>query len=120
MSTANMTFPEQKRGVEQRYGKSQKKNKRAILKIKSPFSQTKNTVESHSSVLEQVEDRMSELEDKIETKEKTEETLVKQIKSCERNMKELNNSIKRSNLRIMGIEEGEEVQIKEMHNIFNR
>jgi hypothetical protein len=41
-----------------------------ILEIKSPYSQTKNTVECHSSRLEQVEDRISELKDKIEIKEK--------------------------------------------------
>jgi hypothetical protein len=35
-------------------------------------------------------------------------------------MQELTNSIKRSNLRIMGIEEGEEVQAKGMCNIFKK
>jgi hypothetical protein len=35
-------------------------------------------------------------------------------------MQELTGSIKRSNLRIMGIEEGEEVQAKEMCNISNK
>jgi hypothetical protein len=35
-------------------------------------------------------------------------------------MQELNDSLKRPNLRIMGIEEGEEEQAKEMHNIFNK
>jgi hypothetical protein len=35
-------------------------------------------------------------------------------------MQELSNSIKRPNLRIMGIEEGEEVQVKGIHNIFNK
>jgi hypothetical protein len=35
-------------------------------------------------------------------------------------MQELTDSIKRQNLRIMGIEEGEEVQAKGMHNIFNK
>jgi hypothetical protein len=35
-------------------------------------------------------------------------------------MQELTDSIKRPNLRIMGIEEGEEVQEKWMHNIFNK
>jgi hypothetical protein len=39
----------------------------------------------------------------MENKRKTEELLVKQFKTCERNMQELNNSIKRTNLRIMGI-----------------
>jgi hypothetical protein len=35
-------------------------------------------------------------------------------------MQELTDSIKRPNVRIMGIEEGEEVQVKGMHNIFNK
>jgi hypothetical protein len=35
-------------------------------------------------------------------------------------MQELTNPIKRSNLRIMGIEEGEEVHAKGIHNIFNK
>jgi chromosome segregation ATPase len=77
-------------------------------------------VEGHSSRLEQLEGRVLELEDKIEIKEKTEETLVKQLKSCEKNMQELTNSIKRPNLRIMGIEDREEVQAKGIHNIFNK
>jgi chromosome segregation ATPase len=71
-----------------------------------------NTMEGHSSRLKQVEDRFSELEDKMEIKGKTEELLVKQLKTCKRNMQELTDSIKRPNLRIMGIEEGEEVEAK--------
>jgi archaeosine-15-forming tRNA-guanine transglycosylase len=35
-------------------------------------------------------------------------------------MQELTNSIKRPNLRIMGIEEEEEVQAKGIRNIFNK
>jgi hypothetical protein len=53
-------------------------------------------------------------------KGKTEELLVRQLKSCERNMQELTNSIKRPNLRIMGIEEGEEVQAKRISNILTK
>jgi hypothetical protein len=52
-------------------------------------------------------------------KRKTEELLVKQLKTCGKKIQELTDSIKKSNLRIMGIEEGEEVQAKGMHNIFN-
>jgi chromosome segregation ATPase len=81
---------------------------------------TQNTVEGHSSSLEQVEDKISELKDKIEIKETTEELLVKQLKTCERNMQELTDSSKRPNLRIMVLEEGEEVQAKEILNIFNK
>jgi hypothetical protein len=35
-------------------------------------------------------------------------------------MQELTTSIKRPNLWIMGIEEGEEVQAKGIHNMFNK
>jgi hypothetical protein len=45
--------------------------------------------------------------------------LVKQLKTCEKKMQELTDSIKRPNLRIMGIE-GKEVQAKGMRNIFNK
>jgi hypothetical protein len=72
-------------------------------------TEIQNTMEGHSSRLEKAEDRISELDDKMEIKGKTEEILVKQLKTSERNMQELTNPIKRPNMRIMGIEEGEEV-----------
>jgi hypothetical protein len=56
----------------------------------------------------------------MEIKGKTEELLLKQLKTCERNMQELTDSIKRSNLRVTGIEEGEEVQAKGIHNILTK
>jgi hypothetical protein len=56
----------------------------------------------------------------MEIKGKTEELLLKQLKTCERNMPELTDSIKRSNLRIPGIEEREKVQTKRIPNIFNK
>jgi hypothetical protein len=57
-------------------------------------TETQNTMEGHSSRLEQAEDRISQLEDKMEIKGKTEELLVKQLKTCERNMQELANPSK--------------------------
>jgi chromosome segregation ATPase len=83
-------------------------------------TETQNTMEIHSSRLEKAKDRISELEDKMEIKGKTEELLVKQLKTHERNMQELPISIKRPKLRIMGNEEGDEVQAKGTHNMFNK
>jgi chromosome segregation ATPase len=80
----------------------------------------KTKMEGHSSKIEQTEDRISELEDEMATKGKTEELLIKQLNTCEKKMQEITDSIKRLNLRIMGIEEGEEGQAKGMHNIFNK
>jgi archaeosine-15-forming tRNA-guanine transglycosylase len=53
-------------------------------------------------------------------KGQTKELLRLNNSTCEKKMQELTDSIKRPNLRIMGIEEGEEVQAKGMHNIFNK
>jgi phosphatidate phosphatase PAH1 len=80
---------------------------------KNNETEIQNTMEVQSSRLEQAEDEM-------EIKGKSEELLIKQFKTCERNMKELTNSLKRPSLRIMGIEEGEEVQAKGICNIFNK
>jgi chromosome segregation ATPase len=77
-------------------------------------------MEGQSSRIKQTEDRISELEDEMVSKGKTKELLIEQLKTCEKKMQELTDSIKRPNLRIMGMEEGEEVQAKGMHNIFNK
>jgi chromosome segregation ATPase len=79
-----------------------------------------NKMEGHSSRIEQTEDRISELKDEMAIKGKTKELLVKQLKTCEKKMQELTDSTKRPNLRIMGIEEGEEVQAKGMCNVFSK
>jgi hypothetical protein len=55
-------------------------------------------MESHSSRLEQSEDRISELGDEMQIKGKTKELFVRQLKTSESNMQELNDSIKRPNL----------------------
>jgi esterase/lipase len=84
-------------------------------------TEIQNKMEGHSSRIKQTEDRISsELEDEMAIKGKTEELLVKQLKTCEKKIQELTDSIKRPNLRIMGIEEGEEVQAKGMCNIFTK
>jgi chromosome segregation ATPase len=79
-----------------------------------------NKMEGQSSRIEQTEHRITELKDEMVTKGKTKELLAKQLKTCEKKMQELTDSTKRPNLRIMHIEEGEEVQAKGMHNIFNK
>jgi chromosome segregation ATPase len=82
-------------------------------------TEIQNKMEGYSSRIEQAEGRISELEEEMETKEKTEEKLLKQLKTYERNMQELTDSIKRPNLRIMGIE-GEEVQANKICSVFNK
>jgi hypothetical protein len=61
-----------------------------------------------------------EHEDEMAIKGKTEELLVKQLKTSEKKMQELTDSIKRPNLRIIDMEEGEEMQAKGICNIVNK
>jgi hypothetical protein len=83
-------------------------------------TEMKNKTEGQSNRIEQAEDRISKLEDEMVIKGKTEEVLVKQLKTCEKKMQELTDYIKTPNLRIMGNEEGEKVQVKGMCNMFNK
>jgi chromosome segregation ATPase len=76
---------------------------------KNNETEIQNKMQGHHSRIKQTGDRISELEDEMEIKGKTEELLVKQLKTCEKKMQELTDTIKRPNLRIMGIEEGEVV-----------
>jgi hypothetical protein len=73
---------------------------------KKKETEIQNKKEGHFSRIEQTEDTILELEDEMAFRGKTEELLVK-LKTCEKKMQELTDSIKRPNLRIMGIEEGE-------------
>jgi septal ring factor EnvC (AmiA/AmiB activator) len=82
--------------------------------------QLQNKTEGQSSRIKQTEDRISELEDEMVIKGKTKELLIKQLKTCGKKMQELTDSIKRTKLRIMGIEEGEEVQARECEIYFKK
>jgi chromosome segregation ATPase len=83
-------------------------------------TEIQNTVEGHSSRLEQAENKISEPKDEMKIKGKTEKLLLKHLKTCQKNMQELTKSIKRPNLRIMDIEKGQEVHAKGICNIFNK
>jgi hypothetical protein len=94
--------------------KTQDKEKSQKKRTKQKCKKKKKKKEGQSSRLEQAEDRISEFEDEMVIKGKTEKLL--------NNSRPVTpfDSIKRQNLRIMGIEEGEEVQAKGMCNIFNK
>jgi uncharacterized protein YoxC len=87
---------------------------------KNSLSHIRNTVESHSSRLEQVEDRISGLEDSIVIQEKTRRILRQKTEELLKDIQELCNSIKRSNFQIMDIKSGENVQVKDLGNITNK
>jgi uncharacterized coiled-coil protein SlyX len=63
--------------------------------------------------VEQVENRVSGKEHKVEELDQTVKDPEKMLRKHEWNMHKIWNTMKRLNLQIMGIEEGEEIQIKQ-------
>jgi hypothetical protein len=75
-------------------------------------------MEGQSSRIEQAVDRISELEDEMVIKGKTEK-LLNNSRPVKKKMQELTDSIKRPNLRIMGIEEGNKCKQNDNRNFPN-
>ena len=67
-----------------------------------------------------MEERISEYEDTIEKINALIKEISKSNKFSSQNIQEIWDTIKKPNLRIIGIEEGEELQIKGPENIFNK
>jgi len=65
--------------------------------------------------IQKIEERISEAEDTIENIDTTVKDNVKH-----KNIQEIQDTMRRSNLRIIGIEESEDSQLKGSVNIFNR
>jgi chromosome segregation ATPase len=87
---------------------------------RSSISQTKNSIESLVDTVEQAENRVSGIEDKVEELNKTEKEQEKILRKHEWNMQDIWDTMKRPNLLIMGMEEGEEIQTKGTDNLFNK
>jgi hypothetical protein len=68
----------------------------------------------------QVENRVSETENKVEELDQTEKDHKRMLTKYEWNMQDIWDTMKRPNLWIMDIEEGEEIQTKGIDNLSNR
>jgi hypothetical protein len=70
--------------------------------------------------IKEIKERISGIEDTIENIDR----LVKENTKCKKlltpNIQEIQDTMKRSNLRIIGIEDGEESQLKGQETIFNK
>ncbi|KAK1332050.1 hypothetical protein QTO34_007731 [Cnephaeus nilssonii] len=85
--------------------------------MKSDIATIKNTMESFNSRLQEAEDRISELEDQVQKQAQAEQQLEKKIKKHEESLRELRDNMKRSNMRIIGLPEGQEEQ-QGLENLF--
>jgi hypothetical protein len=60
------------------------------------------------------------MEDKVDKLDQTIKDHERMLRKYKWNMQDISDTMKRPNLKIMGIEEGEEIQSKGIDNLFNR
>ncbi|KAF0881059.1 LORF1 protein, partial [Crocuta crocuta] len=76
--------------------------------VKNAISEIHNKLEASNARIEEAKRRISDLEDTIIEKKETEKKRHKMIQDHERRVRELSDTLKRSNIRIIGIPEEEE------------
>ncbi|KAL6080965.1 hypothetical protein STEG23_016230 [Scotinomys teguina] len=90
------------------------------LEIENLTKQTGTTDTSITNRMQEIEQRISDAEDTIEKIDSSVKENTKAKKVITQNIQEIWDTIKRPNLRIIGIEEGEEYHLKGTENIFNK
>ena len=86
--------------------------------MKNTISELKNTVEGIKSRLDEAEDQISELEDKVEKNTQNEQEKEKWLRKNVEALREMQDNMRRNNIHIIGIPEGEEEQ--EIENLFEK
>ena len=87
--------------------------------MQNSISELKNIVEGIKSRLDEPEDQISELEDKVENNSQKELEQAIRLKKNEEGLRELQDNMKRDNIHIIGIPEGEEEE-QGIENLFEK
>ena len=85
--------------------------------MKNIISELKNTVEGIKSRLDKAEDRISKLEDTVEKNTQNDQEKEKRLRKNEEAIREMQDNMKRNNIHIIGIPEGEEEE-QGIENLF--
>ncbi|KAL6083568.1 hypothetical protein STEG23_000641 [Scotinomys teguina] len=92
----------------------------AMLEIEDLTKQTGTTDTSITNRMQEMEQRVSDAEDTIEKLDSSVKENAKAKNAVTQNVQEIWDTMKRPNLRIIEIEEGEKYQLKGTENIFNK
>uniref|UniRef100_A0A8C0N314 L1 transposable element RRM domain-containing protein n=1 Tax=Canis lupus familiaris TaxID=9615 RepID=A0A8C0N314_CANLF len=76
--------------------------------IKNQLNEMQSKLEVLTTRVNEVEERVSDLEDKLIAQRETEEKRDKQLKDHEDRLREINDSLRKKNLRLIGVPEGAE------------
>ena len=90
------------------------------LDIENLGKWTGTTETSTTNRIQEIEERISNTKDTIEEINSLIKEQNKSKKFLTQNIEEIWDTVKRPNLRIIGVEEGEELQFKGPENIFNK
>ena len=101
-------------------GVIKKTQTKGILDMENLGKWTGTIETSITNRIEEIEGRISVTEDTIEEIDSLVKENIKSNKFLTQNIQEIWDTMKRTNLRIIGIEEGEEIQLKGTENIFNK
>ena len=87
--------------------------------MKNTISELKNTAEGMKTRLDEADDRIRELEDKVEKNIQKEQEKEKRLRKNEGGLRKMQDNMKRNNIRIIGIPEGEEEE-QGIENLFEK
>ena len=83
--------------------RTKKKFKKSQYIMNNAINEIKNTLDGTKSRITEAEDRIREVEDRMVEINETERKKEKQIKRNEDNLRDLQDSVKRPNIRIIGV-----------------
>ncbi|XP_075855097.1 retinol dehydrogenase 13 isoform X1 [Microcebus murinus] len=95
-----------------------KKSLTELLEMKNQFKELQNTVESLKNRVDQTEERISELEDNTLQLNKSVTEIQQRNKRKEQSLQELWDYVKKPNVRVIGLPEGEEDNTQELDKLF--
>ena len=94
--------------MQERFNKDLEEIKKSQYIMNNAINEIKNTLEATNSRITEAEDWISELEDRMVEINESERKKEKQIKRNEDNLRDLWDTVKLSNIRIIGVPEEEE------------
>jgi hypothetical protein len=97
-----------------------KTQRETTLEIETLGKKSGNIDASISNRIQEIEERISGAEDSIGNMDTTIKENAKCKKILTQNIQEIQNTIRRPNLRIIGVDENEDFQLKEPANIYNK
>jgi hypothetical protein len=97
-----------------------KTQRKTTLEIEILGKKTGTIDVSISNRIQEMEERISSAEDSIENMDTTIKENAKCKKILTQNIQEIQDTMRRPNIRIIGVDENEDFQLKEPENIFNK